>query len=260
MGRGVERLRRDWNELAEEDALSAVLAQLGGQARPWQLDEFLATGEEEIAGMLATAERLRLPARRRRALDFGCGVGRLTRALSLRFERCVGVDVSDEMVRRAEELNRDRPGCVFVANVAPDLRRFRDGEFDFVYSSKVLQHMTSASLACRYVAEFVRLLERDGLAVFQLWTRIPWRNRLQPRRRFYGVLRTLGAPQALLARLGLSPKGRGIFVSEETIRGVVDAAGGRVVHTEADGEWGLVYYVARAERATPTRSSPGASS
>ena len=178
----------------------------------------------------------------------------------MRFERCVGVDVSDEMVRRAEELNRDRPGCVFVVNVTPDLSRFGDAEFDFVYSSKVLQHMTSPSLACRYVSEFVRLLDADGLAVFQLWTRIPWRNRLQPRRRLYGVLRTFRIPQPVLARLGLSPMGRGISVPEEAIRRLVDAAGGSVVHTEPDGEWGLVYYVARGDRPTPTRSSPGASS
>ena len=34
------------------------------------------------------------------ALDFGCGVGRLARALSTRFERCYGVDASDEMVEQ----------------------------------------------------------------------------------------------------------------------------------------------------------------
>jgi SAM-dependent methyltransferase len=241
----LERLSEDWNELAEEDALWAVLAEPGKQGGRWDVDEFLATGEREVAGVLATAERLDLPKEHGRALDFGCGVGRLTRALSTNFRDCVGVDISKEMVERARELNADRQNCEFVVNVASDLSRFEDASFDFVYSSKVLQHMPSGKLACEYVAEFVRVVRPGGLVVFQLWTHIPLRNRLQPRRRAYGVLRALRLPQRFLNRLGLTPMGRGISVPEGEIRAVVERAGGRIIHTEPDGEWGLRYFAAR---------------
>ena len=48
----LERLSEDWNELAEEDALWAVLAEPGKQGRRWDVGEFLATGEREVAGKM----------------------------------------------------------------------------------------------------------------------------------------------------------------------------------------------------------------
>jgi SAM-dependent methyltransferase len=242
----VRRLSEDWDELAEEDALWAILAEPGRDERRWELDAFLATGEQEVAAVLATAERLGHPSRHERALDFGCGVGRLTRALASRFDECVGVDVSPEMVRRARELNVDTPNCSFVVNVEPHLRQFPDASFDFVYSSKVLQHMPSSELACEYVREFLRIVRDDGLVVFQLWTRIPLRNRVQPRRRAYGALRAARLPVALLRRLGLSPMGRGIAVPLTEVRALVAERGHEVAKLEPDGEWGYRFFVVRA--------------
>ena len=97
----MQRLSRDWDELAEQDALFVVLAEPGREGGRWDLEEFFATGEREIDVLFQRAEPLDRPAGRHKALDFGCGVGRLTRALSARFDECLGVDVSAEMVRRA---------------------------------------------------------------------------------------------------------------------------------------------------------------
>jgi SAM-dependent methyltransferase len=240
----VEHLRRDWDELAADDALWAVLADPARSGGRWTLEEFLRTGEEEVGGVLATAGSLGLPARRERALDFGCGVGRLTRALATHFGECVGVDVSPEMVARAQEVNRDRPGCRFVVNTAPDLRLFDDAGFDFVYSSKVLQHMPSRRLALTYVAELLRVARPDGLVVFQVWSFLPWRNRLQPRRRLYGLLRAVRLPRPLLSRLRLTPRGRGIAVPRDEVERLIERSGSRLVHVEPDGEWGFRYFAA----------------
>jgi SAM-dependent methyltransferase len=241
---GLERLSRDWDELADQDALFVVLADPGREGGRWTLDEFLATGEREVAELLTWAERLGRPAGRRRALDFGSGVGRLTRPLSAHFDECVGVDISAEMVRRARDLNADRPNCTLLHSVAPDLARFESGTFDLVHSSKVLQHMPSERLVCAYVAEFMRVARSDGLVAFQMWTRLPLRNRLQPRRRLYAALRAVGLPRPFLARRGLSPRGRGLSVPEALIRTTVEGRGGSVLTTRSDGEWGLWYYVA----------------
>ena len=67
-------------------------------------------------------------------MDFGCGVGRLTRELSGRFERYVGVDISAGMIERAEQLNAEVPNCTFLVNDRPDLSRFGDREFEAVIS------------------------------------------------------------------------------------------------------------------------------
>jgi SAM-dependent methyltransferase len=244
----VDRLRRDWDELAADDALWAVLADPGRSGGRWTLEEFLRTGEEEVETTLATAASLGLPARHERALDFGCGVGRLTRALAARFGEAVGVDVSPEMVARAEKLNRDRPNCGFLVNTAADLRLFGDAAFDFTYSSKVLQHMPSRELALAYIAELLRVTRPDGLAVFQVWSYLPWRNRLQPRRRAYGVLRALRLPRHWLSRVGLTARGRGIAVPRADVERLVERSGRRLVHAEPDGEWGFRYFVCRRER------------
>jgi SAM-dependent methyltransferase len=238
----VQHLSREWDELARGDPLWEVLSDPERSDGRWQLDDFFASGAAEVDRVLERARELGRPEQLGRALDFGCGVGRLTRALAGHFSECVGVDVSEQMVEHARELNADRPNCEFVVNVAPDLRRFADETFDLVYTSKVLQHMPSRELACAYVAEFLRLLRPGGIAVFQLWTHIPWRNRIQARRRLYHALRRLRVPDARLNRLGLSPRGRGIAVDEDRIRRLVEDEGYRVVHTEPDEEWGLRYY------------------
>jgi cyclopropane fatty-acyl-phospholipid synthase-like methyltransferase len=52
------------------------------KGRRWTTEEFFATGVTEIAALMAEARGFGLPASRRRALDFGCGLGRLTQALA----------------------------------------------------------------------------------------------------------------------------------------------------------------------------------
>jgi SAM-dependent methyltransferase len=127
---------------------------------------FFASGRREIARTLRRSRSRRLPRRRDAALDFGCGVGRLTQAMAGRFERAVGVDVSATMIETARKLDR-RERCEFVLNEAPSLDRFEDRSFDFVYSNIVLQHMPS-ELGVVYVGEFARVLRPGGLLVFQV--------------------------------------------------------------------------------------------
>jgi ubiquinone/menaquinone biosynthesis C-methylase UbiE len=166
--------------------------------------------------------------RRGRALDFGCGVGRLSRPLGERFRECVGLDISEGMLKLARELNDDRPNCRFVVNDAPDLGQFETASFDFVYSSLVLQHMPSAEMVEAYVSEFLRVLRPGGLAVFQTLSHIPFALRLQPRRRVYAFLRGLGlSEQLLMMRMKLTPA-RGLAVPESQMRSFVERHGGTV--------------------------------
>src|SRR5690242_4971973 len=112
--------KRDWEEIAGEDALWAILSYTDRKFGAWDREEFFRTGEEEIGELMLRARELDRPGGRARALDFGCGVGRLTRALSEHFESCLGLDISETMVNGARELNADRPGCEFEVNARPD--------------------------------------------------------------------------------------------------------------------------------------------
>ncbi|MEZ0334809.1 MAG: methyltransferase domain-containing protein [Gemmatimonadales bacterium] len=56
--------------------------------------------------LIAAAEEVFGPFRRNIALDFGCGVWRLTRPLSERFQHVIGVDISSSMLDEAASTSR----------------------------------------------------------------------------------------------------------------------------------------------------------
>lgn len=227
-----ERHRLDWERLAAADPLWAVLTQPGRRGGGWTPAEFLATGEAEVAAMLDVAAGLRRPARRGRALDFGCGAGRLTRALAARFGEAVGVDVAQGMVDAARRLNGDAPNASFLVNARPDLGAFDTDAFDLVYSSIVLQHLPGRAAVAAYVREFLRVTREDGLVVFGVPHEIGFPYRLQLGRRVYAALRTVGVSERwLLARTPLTPM-RMTVVPEAAVRAVCDAAGATVLRVE----------------------------
>ena len=165
MDRSLARLSRNWTSWGRKDPLFAVLTDERHKGNAWQTEAFFATGRAEIREVLDDVRGLLLPIRTGRALDFGCGVGRLTQALADHFEECVGVDIAQSMVDKAWEFNRHDGRCCYVVNESAGLGRFEDGSFDFVYSNIVLQHMPP-ELSTGYVREFIRVLAPGGVAVF----------------------------------------------------------------------------------------------
>jgi SAM-dependent methyltransferase len=234
----LTRHRQDWEALAAEDPLWAVLTDPTRRRGRWDPEAFFATGEREVAEVLARAQALGAPASFERALDFGCGVGRLTRALATRFTACVGVDIAAGMVDLARRLNEDRPNCEFVVNDAPDLRIFEDGSFDLALSSLVLQHLPDRRVVVSFVGELVRVVKPDGLVVFQLPHSLPALARLQLSRRLYGGLKLAGlSDRTILTRTPLTPM-RMTAVAEERVREVVASAGGAVLAADPLDEQG----------------------
>src|SRR5215468_10522168 len=116
MQQDIERLRRVWNELGADDPLWAILSLPDKRGGRWNTDEFFAYGEAEIGAVDAACARLARPRERRLALDFGCGVGRLTRALATRYAQVIGVDISPSMLEQARALNAHLGNVRFVEN------------------------------------------------------------------------------------------------------------------------------------------------
>src|SRR5262249_32949517 len=139
-----------------------------------------------------------------------------------------GIDVSPSMIDLARKYN---PRCKFHLNVTADLEYFPDRHFDLVYSFLVLQHLPNESLIYNYLREFIRVLRSGGLAVFQIPERLALRWRLQPRRRIYRVLHSLGVSSERLQTLGLLPMSL-IAIPEETVEEVISAAGATVRRKE----------------------------
>ena len=142
---------------------------------PWDVGKFFQSGVFEIEIMLRYAQSFRPLLQKTTALDFGCGVGRLTEALAAHFERVCGVDISPAMIQHARNyqnsIGQNTAGrAVYMVNESGDLSRFPAGEFDFIYSSITLQHMPGR-FAKKYIGEFLRVLSPDGLLLFQLPSR-----------------------------------------------------------------------------------------
>jgi len=228
----LERQRRDWDDLAALDPYWAVLTRPGKRFGGWDGAEFFATGTTEADSLMERAARLAHPRERRRALDFGCGLGRVTRALARHFDTCVGVDISEDMLAGARRANATVEGVSFVR--AGDLSRFPDREFDLVYSTIVLQHVPDRSAIGAYIAEFCRVLRPDGLIAFQLPSHIPAIYRLQWQRRLYSVLRRLGVGAPFLyRRLRLQPMAMS-FVPEPAVVRLLNSLGARVLDVETE--------------------------
>jgi len=156
-----------WEHLGAADPLWAILSAPEKQYNQWNLDEFMATGGPTIEALLRLLDEFGLTVNRARALDFGCGVGRLSQPLAEQFERVAGVDISDSMIRFARRVNRHGDRVLYHHNPAPDLHLFADNAFDLVFSNITLQHVPPR-ISLPYIAEFVRVVKPDGVVVFQL--------------------------------------------------------------------------------------------
>jgi len=170
----LNRLRDVWDGLAEQDALHAILTDPAKRQGKWGIANFMATGVTEIGTVMNHLAQIgRLPQAEGTALDFGCGVGRLTQALAQRFSACVGIDISPHMIQEANALNRYEH-CQYVASSSPVLP-FDDASFTFIYSNIVLQHMPRR-FSVGYLEEFVRVLAPGGILVFGVQDSFPIRD------------------------------------------------------------------------------------
>ncbi len=167
MPNDLNHLRTTWDALGHDDPHWAILSRPDKRGGRWNNDEFFAAGEIEIAAIQAYCEQLGRPHQRRMAVDFGCGIGRLTRALGSRYDHVIGVDISPSMLAQALSANAHLANVCFVENAQPRLDFLADASVDLVYSVITLHHMPSR-LQRAYIAEFLRVLAVDGLAVFQI--------------------------------------------------------------------------------------------
>ena len=244
----LDRHKRSWDKLGEMDPLWVVLTDPKGKFGKWDVNEFFATGEKQMAAVMATAEGFGYPKRRETALDFGCGVGRLTRGMARYFTHCHGVDISSSMIAKAKELNQAFPNCQFSVNYADHLRMFPDNQFDFIYTDIVLQHLPTQMMIKSYIAEFCRVLRADGLLAFQVPAQIPLRHRFQLRRRLHAFLHGVGFPEEYLYfKAGLTPIIMNSVPKAEVVR-LLESASTRVIKIEEiqmPGMTSNTYYVTK---------------
>jgi SAM-dependent methyltransferase len=163
----LERMRKDWDERARENARHYV----NNARTEWADEDFFESGRVNVGNYILndmTNICQGKDPKQMAVLEIGCGVGRMTRALAATFGQVYGVDVSGEMIAQATQNLASTPNATVLQNNGADLRVLGDITIDFAFSYIVFQHIPSREVIRNYVAEVHRLLRPGGLFKFQL--------------------------------------------------------------------------------------------
>ena len=74
----TKTLQDNWDPFGKQDPMWSILTRPDKKGNNWQPGEFFGAGIQAIEALLRELKTLNLPIPTRKALDFGCGVGRLT--------------------------------------------------------------------------------------------------------------------------------------------------------------------------------------
>jgi len=101
-----------------------------------------------------------------RVLDVGCGIGGSARILSNDYGfDVVGISISQEQIKRANELTNNKELCHFEVMDALELQ-FPKGSFDGVWSVEAGPHMIDKQ---KYADEMLRVLRPGGVLAVADW-------------------------------------------------------------------------------------------
>jgi SAM-dependent methyltransferase len=175
-------MRRFWDERAKEDAYYFVDNRLDYGAP--DVTRFWDGGEEALSLLLDIAGASIEP--EHTVLDIGCGLGRLSRAAAGRAQRVLALDVSEEMLSQARELNVHLRNVEWIHGDGHTVEPLPDASVDCCISLVVFQHIPDPAITLGYLREIGRVLRPGGFAAFQLSTHVglhrpnqSWRSRLR---------------------------------------------------------------------------------
>lgn len=145
-----------------------------GKMNDQALDHFYSLGDLDIRFAFEILEHNGIKINPTMALDFGCGVGRLTFALAKVFRFVIGCDISGPhlQISRDNACQFDINNVHFIKSSANLLDQLSPESFDFIYSRLVLQHIPPI-LSKAYIRQFTSLLKAGGHMLIQLPTASP---------------------------------------------------------------------------------------
>jgi SAM-dependent methyltransferase len=239
---------KDWNRFARQCPYFAVCTD--DRFRTGNFDdaarrEFFSSGEQHVDHLL---EMIRTHVAAgftpRRALDFGCGVGRIVLPLSRHCEEVVGVDVADAMLRLASE-HCQRSNVANVRLVKGDDRLSAvTGRFDLIHSHIVFQHIP-VKRGLALLDRLLEMLATGGIGVLHfVFDSVPARQSWDRARPWRGRLKRLLGPLLVLYRMLWPRMQMNDYPLAVVLRRLFDVGARRMwtEMTDHDGHRGLILY------------------
>ena len=160
----LDDMKTYWDACARHNAKRHIATE------NWQTEEsFHKCGERDLDNLLKNMDENILLTGNEKVLEIGCGIGRLLKPFATLYPgmSLFGIDVSEEMIRKARLRLNEIENVELIRTSGKDLENFDDNSLDFVYSYVVLQHMPR-KFVHTYFLEVARILNEKGSFVFQM--------------------------------------------------------------------------------------------
>jgi 2-polyprenyl-3-methyl-5-hydroxy-6-metoxy-1,4-benzoquinol methylase len=175
LARMSQNIAQEWRKFGETEPHWSVLT--GDEFKPdiinENMDMFYRIGEEDISYIISALKRNKIwDGNKINALDFGCGVGRLSLALAPHVRYVTGVDISPGHLVHAKDRS-EKSGVNNTKFVSIDTIDSIDdiGNFDLIISLIVLQHNPPPVIVV-LIEKLLSRLNSGGVAVIQIPTYI----------------------------------------------------------------------------------------
>lgn len=143
--------REDWQIRAQLDGLKAVLD-------PCDPSDLM-NRYHDYFHKLALSKHIDFQ-KMKRAVDFGCGIGRITHWIARKIECVIGIDITLGMLDKAK--NKIEHKNIYFINYDGERIPIRSGSIDLVISVYVLQHIVSIDDLNKIISEMKRILTDNG--------------------------------------------------------------------------------------------------
>ena len=152
----IDTIRDQFDRAAELSPEAAVALYSLGSA------ETLDRATEEIARRLGEWGLL---GRSVAALDIGCGIGRIERALASYAAKITGTDISPVMIAEARRRCADLPNIDFVVCSGADLAEFTGRQYDLILALDSFPYLVAVdpAIAPHHIADAAALLVPNGV-------------------------------------------------------------------------------------------------
>jgi len=154
----TSQMRTDWDKKAQDNPRYFICTP------HWKSEEEFDESGRETASMILGDLKLGYESR---ALEIGCGIGRVLKHVAPLFAEVHGIDISEEMIVLGKNRLSDFSNVCLHLGDGATLNPLSSGYFDFVYSVLAFQHMP-ASVVKNYLRECHRVLKPGGELHFQL--------------------------------------------------------------------------------------------